>query len=141
MLPLYLFMGVLEHIDVPGNTRFITIVGEHLRGEVNRVVCVDTATTQLEMIHGRLGGDIGIDGISVPEIADTCVFDGFNAEGSTATFSSFVHIEIVPQQFLDGIREGAENGSGVIRYDRVDDGPCGRGKHFVVSLFVGSVRG
>ena len=41
---------------------------------------------------------------------------------------------------MDGIGEGAENGSIVVGYDRVEDGPCGRGKHFVVSQFVCSVR-
>ena len=62
-----------------------------------------TVTTQLEMIHGRLGGGIGVDDIGVPDLADPCIFDGVNDEFVTATFSSLVHIENVPRQFVDGI--------------------------------------
>ena len=81
-----------------GDARCIIIVGEHLGGEVDKVERVDTAATQLEMIHGRLGGDIGMDGIGMTEISDPCFFDVFNDEGVTATFSSFVHIDIVPKR-------------------------------------------
>ena len=48
---------------------------------------------------------------------------------------------IVPKRFVYGIGEGEENRSGVVGYDWVYDGPCGRGKHFVVSQFVGIIRG
>ena len=124
---MYLFLGVIKHIDVPGDARCITIVGENIGGNFDNVESVDTSVTQLEIIHGRLGDDIGIDGISVPEIADLCVFDGVNAEGATATFSSFVHIEIVPKQFLDGIREEVDNRSGVVVYEWVYNVLCGTG--------------
>ena len=67
--------------------------------------------------------------------------DDVNDEGVTATFSSFAQIEIVPQLFVDSIGEGADNGSGVIGYDWVDDRPCGKGKHFLVSQFLVSARG
>ena len=93
---------------------------------------MDTSATQLENIYGCLGDDVGIAGLGVPEITDPCVFDGVNDEGVTATFSSFVKIEIVPKQFWDGIREGAVNGSGVVGYDWVDEVPFGRGEHFVL---------
>ena len=46
------------------------------------------------MIHGRLGGDVGIYGLGVPEIKDPCVLDGVNDEGVTSTFGSFVYIEM-----------------------------------------------
>ena len=65
----------------------------------------------------------------------------FNDEREESTFSSFVQIEIVPKQFVDGIREGEYNRSGVVGYDWVDDGPCGRVKQFVVSQFVGIIIG
>ena len=58
MRSLYLFLSVLVHIDVSGYARCITIVGEHLGGEVNNAERVDTATTQFEMIHGSLGGGV-----------------------------------------------------------------------------------
>ena len=102
---------------------------------------MDTSATQLENIYGCLGDDVGIAGLGVPEITDPCVFDGVNDEGVTATFSSLVHIENVPKQFVDGIREGEDNRSGIIRYDWVDDRPCGRGKHFMVLQFVGNIKG
>ena len=86
-----------------------------------------TSETQFEMIHGRLGGDVGIYGLGVPEITDPCVLDGVNDEGVTATFSSFVQIEIVPKQFLDGIREGVDNRSGTVGYDWVYVVPFSRG--------------
>ena len=79
------------------------------------------------MIHGRLGGDVGIYCLGVPEITDPCVLDGVNDKGVTATFSSFVQIEIVPKQFLDGIREGVDNRSGTVGYDWVYDKPSGTG--------------
>ena len=80
------------------------------------------------MIHGRLGGEIGIYGLGVIDITDPCIFDGVNDEVVTATFSSFVHNEIVPKRFWDGIREGAVNGSGVVGYDWVDNVTFGRVK-------------
>ena len=132
MRPLYLFLGVLKNIDVPRYVHCITKVGEHVRGYFDNVERMYTSVTQLEMIHGHLGDDVVIDGIGVPEITDPCVFDGVNDEGVTATFSSFVKIEIVPKQFWDGIREGAVNGSGVVGYDWVDDVSFGRVKHFVL---------
>ena len=73
------------------------MVSEHLGGEVDNIERVDTAVTQLDMIHRRLGGDIIVDCLGVPEIADPCDFDGFNDEGATATFNRFVNIEIFPK--------------------------------------------
>ena len=87
-------MGVLEHIDVPREAHYITLVGDHLGGDFDNVESVDTSVTQLEIIHGRLGGDVGIYGIGVPEIVDPFVFDGVNDEGVTSTFGSFVYIEM-----------------------------------------------
>ena len=84
------------------------------------------------MIHGRLGGDVRIYGLGVPEIVDQFVFDSVNDEGMTGTFSSFVQIEIVPKIFVEGIGEGADNVSGIVGYDRVDNVPFGRGRHFVL---------
>ena len=66
MRPLYLFLIFLEHIDVPRDARCITLVGEHLGGYLDNVERMDTSSTKLEMIHGRLGGDVGIDGLGVP---------------------------------------------------------------------------
>ena len=53
---------------------------------------MDIVATQLEMIHGRLGGGIVVDDLGVPELTYTCVFYGINDEGVTATFSSLVQI-------------------------------------------------
>ena len=39
---------------------------------------MDTSATQLEMIRGRLGGDVGVYDLVVPAIAYPCVFDGVN---------------------------------------------------------------
>ena len=91
---MYLFTGVLEYIDVSIEEHCITMVGEHLGGEVDNIERVDTTVTQLDMIHRHLGGDIRVDGLGVPEIADPCDFDGVNDEGAIATFSRFVNIEI-----------------------------------------------
>ena len=73
-------MVILEHIGVPGDARFITIVGEHLGDEVYNVERVDTVATQLGMIHGHLGDDFGVDDFGVPELAYPCVFEGVNDE-------------------------------------------------------------
>ena len=78
MRTLYLFLGILENIYVPGDARFITIVGEHLGDEVYNVELMDTIATQLEMIHGRLGGDVRVDDLVVTELAYPCVFDSVN---------------------------------------------------------------
>ena len=101
-------------------------------GDLDNVDRMDTSSTKLEIIHGRLGGDVRIDSLGVPEIANTFVFDRVNDEGMTGTFSSFVQIEIVPKIFVEGIGEGADNGSGIVGYDRVDNVPFGRGRHFVL---------
>ena len=97
MHPLYLFTSVLEYIDVPGKARCITMVGEHLGGKDDNIERVDTAVTQLYMIHRHLGGDIRVDCLGVPEITYPCDFDGVNDEGAIATFSRFVNIEIFPK--------------------------------------------
>ena len=102
---------------------------------------MNPVATKLEMIHERFGGDVGIYGISIPDLTDPCVIYGVNNEGATATFVGFVQLEIVSQQFLDGLGAGADNESGVIRDDQVDKGPCRRVKHIVVFSFVDSVRG
>ena len=101
---------------------------------------METATTQLDMIHECLGGDVGVDGLSLPAPVDPCVFDGVDNEGAIAVFGGFVKIKIVPKQFVDGLGAGADNVSGIIGDDQVDDGPFGRCEHLVVLRFVGSVR-
>ena len=73
------------------------MLGEHLGGEVDNIEHVDTAVTQLDMIHMHLGGNIILYGLGVPEIAYPCDFDGANNECATATFSRFVNIEIFPK--------------------------------------------
>ena len=49
------------------------------------------------MIHERLGGDVGVYGLGIPDLVDPYVFDGVYDEGGTATFGGFVQLEIVPQ--------------------------------------------
>ena len=93
------------------------------------------------MIHERIGSEVCIDGIGVLELADPCVLNIFDYEGVTAKFGGLVQIEIVPQIFVDGLGEGADNGSGVVWYCRVDVGPCGRVKHLVLLRFVRSAIG
>ena len=78
MRPLYLFLEILENIYVFRDARCIKIVGEHLGDEVYNVELMDTIATQLGIIHGRLGGDVGVDDLVVPEIAYPCVFDSVN---------------------------------------------------------------
>ena len=102
---------------------------------------MEPAATKLEMIHERLGGDVGVDGIGVLDITDPCVFDSVYYEGATAALGGFLELEIVTQIFVGGLGIGADNVSGFVRDGRVDDGKCGRGKHLVVLRFVGSIRG
>ena len=139
--PFCLFMGLLEHIYVLRDACCITVVGENLGGDINNVERMETAVMKLDMIHERLGGDAGVDGIGMPELADPCVLNSVDYEGTTAAFVSFVQLEIMPQIFLNSIEEGADNGSGIVGDGRVDRGMYGRGEHLVVSRFVSSVRG
>ena len=53
--------------------------------------------TKLEIIHERLGGDVGVYGLGIPDLVDPYVFEGVYDEGGTATFGGFVQLEIVPQ--------------------------------------------
>ena len=109
-----LFLDVFEHIDVLGDTRCITVVGEHLGGEVDKVERVESTATQLEMIRERLGGDVGVDDIGVLEIKDSCVFNSIDDEGKTSAFGGFLQLENMPQKLVDGIGEGANSGSGIV---------------------------
>ena len=89
---LCLFLGILDSIDILRDTFCITVVVEHLGGEINNIKRVETASTQLGIIHELLGGDVGVDGIGIPEHAYPCVLDGVDDEGVTAAFGSFVQI-------------------------------------------------
>ena len=102
---------------------------------------METAATQLEMIHERLGGDVGLYGIEVPDLVDTCVLSGTDNEGATAAFKGLVNIEIVPQLFVKGIESGADNGSSVAWDRRVYGGTCGRCERFIVLQFLRSFGG
>ena len=120
------FIGVLGNIGVLGGTRCITILIEHLRVEVDNVESMDTTATKLDMIHERLGGNTGVDGIIVSELANPCVLDGVDDEVVTDAFGGFVKLEIVPQIFVDSLGVGADNGSGVVGNYQVDVRPCGK---------------
>ena len=139
MHPLFLFLGFLKHIDVLGGARCTTIVGQHLRDEVDNIERMETYETQLEMIHERLGGDVGVDGLSMPDLADPCLLGGIDDEGATAVFGSLVELEIVPHQFVGDLGSGADNESGAIWYHPIDGWMCGRVKRLGVSRFVSSV--
>ena len=76
------------------------------------------------MIYERLGGDVGIYGLDMPELMDPCVLNGVNDEGTKAVFGDLVHLEILPQQCLDGLGAEADNGSGAIWDRRVYIGLC-----------------
>ena len=93
------------------------------------------------MIHERLVGDVGVDGIDVLELGDPCAFDGVDDEGAISAFGSFVQIETVPKRLVEGLGAGAYNGSGDVSDNWVDDRPSGRGEHLLVSKFLGSVEG
>ena len=92
------------------------------------------------MIHERISGYFSVYGLSVPDLADPCVFNVVENEGLTDMLSVLMKLEIEPQRFVDGIGAGADNRSGVVRDDWVDNGPCGRVKHLVLLRFVGSFR-
>ena len=111
---LCLFMGFLDHIDVFGDVFCVTVVGDHLRDAVNNIEHMETSATQLEMIHDCLGGDVGVDGLSMPDLADPFLLGGIDDEGATAVFGSLVQLEIVPQQFVGDLGSGADNESGAI---------------------------
>ena len=102
---------------------------------------MDTTAYQLEMIHERLGSDVGIDFLVMTNLTDPYVFYGVNNEGATAVFGSFMQLEVVPKKFVDSIIAGEDNGSSVIRDYWLDEGMCGRGEHIVVLCFVGSFGG
>ena len=111
---LCLFMGFLDHIDVFGDVFCVTVVGDHLRDAVNNIEHMETSATQLEIIHDCLGGDVGVDGIVIPELTDPCVLDGVNDEGAKVAFGGLMQLEIMQQIFVDSLGAGAENGSGVV---------------------------
>ena len=141
MRQLCLFLGVLEHIDVLRDACCIPAVGENLRCEVKIVERVEPAAMKLEIIHEHLGGNVSGDGLGMPELEDPRVLDGVDDGGVTAAFGGFMKLKVVPQKFVESLGAGADNGSGVVRNDQVDDRLCGRGKHLVVAQFVGSIRG
>ena len=85
-------MGVINHIDLIGDAHCITVVGENIRREVDNIERVETAKTQLEMIHERLGGEVSVNVLGITELADPCVLDRFNDEGSTSVFGGFVQL-------------------------------------------------
>ena len=93
------------------------------------------------MIHGLLGGDVGVDGLGVPELDNPCVLNRFDDEGTTAQFGGLVQLEIVSQQFVDGIGAGAEKRSGVDWDSWVYGWMCERRERLFVSRFVSSVGG
>ena len=64
-MPTVPFMCVLEHNNVLGGAHCIAVVVDHIGGEVDNVERIDPAVTQLEIIHDRLGGDVGVYGIGV----------------------------------------------------------------------------
>ena len=134
-------MGVLENVDVLGNARCTTIIGDNLGDKINNVTRLDTYSTQLEAAHNRLGGNVDIYGLVVTYLADPCALDGVDDEGVSAVLGGFVQIEIVPQQLVDGLGAGKENRSGVVWDIWVDGGTCGREKHRIVSRIVRSVVG
>ena len=55
------------------------------------------------MLHERVGGNVVVDGIGVPELSGPCVIDGVDDDGATATFGGLVQLEIIQQQFVDDI--------------------------------------
>ena len=77
------------------------------------------------MIHERLGGDVIVDGIGVPKLANLCILNGVDDEGTKSALGRFVQLEIMPQQFVDSLRALSDNSSGVIRDGQVGRRPCG----------------
>ena len=87
---LNLLLGILEHDDVLGDDRCITIIGDHLGGEVDNVDHVETSAMQLEVVTKRLGGDISLYGLVVADLVDSCVFNGVNDEVVAEAFIGFL---------------------------------------------------
>ena len=57
---LILFLGVLEHVDVLGDALCVNIIRENIGGEVDYVERLEAYAMQLEVVHERLGGNVGI---------------------------------------------------------------------------------
>ena len=89
---LWIFIGVLEHIDLFRDALCITIVCDHLEGDIENVKRMDNATTQLEMIHQRHCGEVDADVIGIRELTDPCVLNGVDDEGATSAFIIFVQL-------------------------------------------------
>ena len=85
-------MVVLEHIDALGDARCITVVGDNIGGEVDNYEHVDPSAMQSEMIHERLGGEVSVDYLGMPEIANSCVSSNVGDEGATFVFCGFVQL-------------------------------------------------
>ena len=117
------------------------MVGEHIGGEADNVDRMETELTQLEMTHELLGGGVGVDGIGVLDIADPCVCGGVDNEVTTAVSVGFIQLEILPQNFVNGLGAVLYNGSGLIGDYQANSSSCWRVKHLVVLRFVGSAGG
>ena len=114
------------HVDVPGDTRYVTIIGDNVGGEVDKFEHMEASVMQLEVVHERLCGDFSVYGIGMMEISDPCVLNSVDDEVAATAFGGFMDLEIMTQQLLVDLGLGADNRSGLVWDIWVDNGMCGR---------------
>ena len=100
-----------------------------------------SSTTQSEVVHECIGGNVGVYGIGATDLADPCVLNGIYDEGATTAFGGFVELEIISQQLMDGLGARSDEISGVIWDSCVDRVMCERYKLRIVTHVVHSVEG
>ena len=107
-------MDNLDHVNVIGDARCVSIIGEHIGGGVNAVDNMEASAKHLEVVHERLGGDVRIYGLGMTELVDPCVLNGVDDEGAATAFGGFMAFEIVSQQLVDNLRAVADDRSGIV---------------------------
>ena len=111
---LSLFLGVLKHVGVLGNSCGINIIGDHFGGDINNVESMEASAMQLEGVHESLGFEYDVYGLGGMEFSDPCLLHSIDDEVTATTFGGFVQIVIIPHLFVDGLGAVADIVSSVV---------------------------
>ena len=121
-------LGFFEEVDVLRDPVGFVVVRHHLCGEIDKLARVETPAVGIEVVDEVFGGDVGVEGATVTEVAVPKLVDRVPDELGRGAFSGFEGSKIAHQDGVFRFGAGADNRRGVVGHNRVCWRPGGDGE-------------
>jgi hypothetical protein len=112
--PLCLFLSILQHVDVLGNTICLDVILMHVSAEGNHVYGMKSPAAGVKEGDNFKGRHLRVKGVGILEVFEPDLVNGFSEEFGGPTLRRLVAGVVVKAGFVGRFRSNANNRGGIV---------------------------